>query len=75
MSKQQPPSPEINALNSAALVIIKLASACKHQAVAIELLNKGHTLPPTFIENMQLQANAAFDEVDVLLKVLEDLNG
>lgn len=71
----EPPTREINALNSAALVIIKLASACKHQATAIELLSKGHTLPPTFIENMNAQANAAFDEVDVLLKVLEDLNG
>ena len=72
---KDPPTREINALNSAALVLIKLASACRHQAVAIELLNKGQTLPPTFLENMCEQAKSAFDEVDVLLKVLEDLNG
>lgn len=72
---KEPPTREINALNSAALVLIKLASACRHQAVAIELLNKGQTLPPTFLENMSEQAKSAFDEVDVLLKVLEDLNG
>lgn len=70
-----PPTPEINALNSAALVLIKLASACKYQALAIDKLRQGHVLEDDFVQAMNISTNSAFDEVDVLLKVLEDLNG